>query len=56
MNYGLYLEPEGRQGSVQDRFGVKSYPTLILLDRDGKILYRGTDFAQLEQIVKKNIR
>ncbi len=56
MNYGLYLEPEGKTGSVQDKFAVKSYPTLILLDRDGKVLYRGTDFVQLERIIKNSIR
>ncbi|QVL30894.1 redoxin domain-containing protein [Telmatocola sphagniphila] len=56
INYALYLEPPGKFGQVQDKFGIKSYPTLILLDREGKVLYRGNDFVQLERIIKANIR
>ncbi len=39
LNYDLYVEPA--VGRIQDRFDVVSYPTLILMDGTGKVLWRG---------------
>jgi thiol-disulfide isomerase/thioredoxin len=59
MNYRVYLEREGHVGDVQRLFNVGYYPTLVLLDRSGTILWRGgatdTDLARLEAIVKQNL-
>jgi thioredoxin-related protein len=56
INYALSLEPEGKEGSVQNKFQVTSYPTLILLNNSGQVLYRGHDFVQLDKIIKANLR
>ncbi len=51
LNYDLYVEPS--VGRLQDRFDVSSYPTLILIDSAGKILWRGhpKDIDKLERIL-----
>jgi thiol-disulfide isomerase/thioredoxin len=57
MNYRVYLEREGHVGDVQRLFNVGYYPTLVLLDRSGTILWRGgatdTDLARLEGTIKQ---
>jgi thiol-disulfide isomerase/thioredoxin len=40
LNYALFIEP-GEAGSVRDRFDVKSYPTAVLLDSSGAVLWHG---------------
>lgn len=56
MNYKVYLERDRHVGEVQRLFNVQWVPTLVLLDRQGNILWRGgatdTDFARLEEIVR----
>ena len=41
LNYLLYVEPGAEPGSVRDRLNVSSYPTAILLDASGRVLWRG---------------
>ncbi len=56
VNYKVYLERDRRVGEVQTLFNVQYVPTLVLLDRQGNILFRGggtdTDFARVEGIIK----
>jgi thiol-disulfide isomerase/thioredoxin len=40
LNYALFIEP-GEAGSVRDRFDVKAYPTAVLLDSSGTVLWQG---------------
>jgi thiol-disulfide isomerase/thioredoxin len=40
LNYALYIEP-GEAGSVRDRFNVEVYPTAVLLDASGTVLWQG---------------
>lgn len=57
LNYRVYLERENHTGEVQKAFAVQFVPTLVLLDRQGTILFRGggteTDFARLEQVIRE---
>jgi thiol-disulfide isomerase/thioredoxin len=56
LNYRVYLERDGRVGEVRRLFNVQWVPNLVLLDRQGTILWRGgatdTDLARLEEVVK----
>jgi thiol-disulfide isomerase/thioredoxin len=56
LNYAVYVEP-GTAGSVRDRFGVESYPTAILLDSTGRVLWKGHPGkrAELEAAIKRNL-
>jgi thiol-disulfide isomerase/thioredoxin len=40
-NYAVYVEPGPQPGTVRDRFGVEGYPTAILLDPTGSVLWKG---------------
>ena len=59
LNYRVYLEREGKVGDVQRSFGIQWLPTLVLLDRQGNILWRGgateTDLGRLEEIVRSQL-
>lgn len=52
--YGLYVEP-GRGGELGRRYGVKAYPTLVLLDGTGRVLWKGhpSEVRQLEQVIRE---
>ena len=56
LNYKVYLEREGRVGEIQKLFGVQYVPTLVLLDRQGNVLWRGGagegDIAKVEEMIK----
>ena len=41
LNYMLYVEPGAEPGAVRDRLNVSSYPTAVLLDASGRVLWRG---------------
>jgi thiol-disulfide isomerase/thioredoxin len=41
MTYRVYVERDGRVGEVQRLFNVQWVPTLVLLDRQGTVLWRG---------------
>jgi thiol-disulfide isomerase/thioredoxin len=59
LNYQVYLERDGRVSEVQQLFNVQWVPTLVLLDRQGTILWRGgatdTDLAQVEDVIKAKL-
>ena len=56
LNYALYVEP-GDAGSVRDRLGVESYPTAILMDSTGRVLWKGHPGKkeELEAAIKQNL-
>jgi thiol-disulfide isomerase/thioredoxin len=58
LNYALFVEPGALPGSVSDRFQVKGYPTAILLDSTGAVVWRGhpsMDRAALESAIRARI-
>ena len=56
LNYRAYLERDGKVGEVQRLFNVQWVPTLVLLDRQGTVLWRGgatdPDLIKVEEIAK----
>jgi thiol-disulfide isomerase/thioredoxin len=52
INYGVWFEGDGQEGKLQNQFQVKAYPTLVLLDHNGRELWRGSDIRQLEDAIK----
>ena len=57
LNYLLYTEPGDSPGSLGERFGVKGYPTLVLLDGSGRTLWQGhpSEAAKLEAAIKAGL-
>ncbi|HKB06588.1 MAG TPA: TlpA disulfide reductase family protein [Gemmataceae bacterium] len=59
LNYRVYLERDGRVREVQRLFNVQWVPTLVLLDRQGTIVWRGgatdTDLAAVEELIKSRL-
>jgi thiol-disulfide isomerase/thioredoxin len=55
LNYALFVEPGPEPGAVRDRFGVESYPTAVLLDGAGRVLWQGhpANRAALEAAIKQ---
>jgi thiol-disulfide isomerase/thioredoxin len=56
VNYAVFVEPGATPGDVRDRFGVEAYPTAVLLDANGAVLWKGhpvTGKAQLDAAIKK---
>ena len=56
LNYALYVEP-GRAGSVRDGYDIQRYPTAMLLNSAGKVLWKGHpgERAELESAIKQNL-
>jgi thiol-disulfide isomerase/thioredoxin len=54
LNYLLYTEPTISPGKLRERYGVQGYPTLVLLDGAGEVLWRGhpKDSAELERVIE----
>jgi thiol-disulfide isomerase/thioredoxin len=48
VNYALYVEPGADAGGVRDRYAVEEYPTVVLLDANGKVLWKGHPNKRLE--------
>ena len=40
-NYAVYVEPGPQTGTVRDHFRVDGYPTAVLLDASGAVLWKG---------------
>ena len=59
LNYRVYLERDGKVGEIQQLFQVRWVPTLVLLDRQGAVLWRGgaseADLNRLEGIIKETL-
>lgn len=54
FNLNYLIHTEAKPGEVQKQFSVKGYPTLVLLDANGEVLWTGhpKDMAQLEETVR----
>ncbi|MFL5339987.1 MAG: TlpA family protein disulfide reductase [Gemmataceae bacterium] len=50
LNYQVLLAENFRSSPLVKKFGIKQYPTMILLDENGQILARGEGAQQLPQI------
>ncbi len=57
ITYRVLLGEEYDECPVQQKFHIESYPTLVLLDSNGKTLWRGgpSGFGQLEAILKREL-
>jgi thiol-disulfide isomerase/thioredoxin len=57
LNYSLYVEPGNVPGQVRDRFGIEGYPTVVLLDAAGAVLWKGHpgNRAELEDAIRRNL-
>ena len=56
VNYAVFVEPGTAPGDVRDRFVVEGYPTAVLLDPGGGVLWKGhpvVDNAKLDAAIKK---
>lgn len=47
-----FVDMKNKNGSIIDKLKIKAYPTLILIDRENKILYRGSGYKALKEIEK----
>jgi thiol-disulfide isomerase/thioredoxin len=58
LNYSLYVEPGSVPGQVRDRFGVEGYPTAILLDAAGAVVWKGhpSNRPELEDAIRRNLK
>jgi len=58
VNYAVFVEPGASPGDVRDQFDVAAYPTAVLLDANGTVLWKGDpvkDKSQLDAAVKKAV-
>jgi thiol-disulfide isomerase/thioredoxin len=55
VNFAVFVEPGAKPGAVRDSFGVEAYPTAVLLDAAGKVLWKGhpKEKQSLEAAVRK---
>ena len=54
-NYAVFIEPGAKSGDVRKQFGVQSYPTAVLLDANGRVLWKGhpvRDKTQLSTAIR----
>ena len=57
LNYAIYVEPGAEAGAVRDRFHVESYPTAVLLNGEGTVLWQGhpAKRMELESAIRKHL-
>jgi hypothetical protein len=55
LNYRILMADEYGRFPVQSQFQIASYPTLVLLDSDGTILWRGNDVSEAERQIRKRL-
>lgn len=57
VNYRVLVAEEYDECPVQRGFGIQSYPTLILIDRQGNIRWRGDSntLPQLESVLRREL-
>jgi thiol-disulfide isomerase/thioredoxin len=56
LNYQVFVEPGAEAGGVRNRYNVTHYPTAVLLDGTGAVLWQGhptQKAAELEAAIKK---
>lgn len=58
LNYSIYVEPGDVGGAIQDRYNVEGYPTVVLLDATGAVLWQGhpkQKRSELETAIKQTL-
>lgn len=58
LNYALFVEPGSKPGALHNRFQVEGYPTAVLLDAAGNVVWRGhpaTGRAALESAIRSRL-
>jgi hypothetical protein len=57
LNFAVYVEPGATAGAVRDRFDVEAYPTAVLLNGDGAVIWQGHPGKrdQLEAAIRKQL-
>jgi thiol-disulfide isomerase/thioredoxin len=57
LNYAVYVEAGAEPGAVRDRFNVESYPTVVLLNGDGAVLWQGhpSKKSELEAALRRHL-
>ncbi|MFO0944337.1 MAG: redoxin family protein [Planctomycetota bacterium] len=60
IEYPVLVSPMDEPSAVRDYFQVTKYPTLVLLTREGKVLFEGTGgdpetIARLEQAIRQGV-
>ncbi|HJZ60320.1 MAG TPA: redoxin domain-containing protein [Gemmataceae bacterium] len=58
LNYALFVEPGTKPGVVRERFQVESYPTAVLLDETGSVVWKGhpsAERAALEAAIRSRL-
>jgi len=55
LNYAIFVEPGDQAGAVRNRYNVKDYPTVVLLDGTRVVLWQGhlDKRAELETAIKR---
>lgn len=56
-NYAVYVEPGPQTGAVRDRYNVEGYPTAVLLDSTGSVVWKGhpAKRSEIEAAVKRAV-
>lgn len=57
LNYSVYVEPGRVPGQVRDRYGVEGYPTVVLLDASGSVVWKGhpENTAELDAAIRPRL-
>lgn len=55
LDYRILLSEESGRCPVQTQFQISAYPTLVLLDSEGSILWRGHDVSEAERVIRKRL-
>ena len=56
LNYVLYTEPGPKPGTLLERYDVTSFPTVVLVNGEGDLLWKGhptREAAALERVIAK---
>jgi thiol-disulfide isomerase/thioredoxin len=53
LNWPQIPEPGSLDGRMATELGVLTLPTMLLIDKDGRVLHRGITIAELESELKK---
>jgi hypothetical protein len=58
VNYPVYVEPGAAPGRVRDAFAVEGYPTAIVLNAHGQLLWKGHPGkkTELEALIRQHLQ
>ncbi len=52
LTWRSFQNEEGVDGKISDKYGVKAWPTILILDKDGVIRFKGNRAKIDEEITK----